>query len=276
MKFYEDCNVYNVGNSILVTSNFDDFIVDEFEQNTDIFHSDKMAKMYNRFDEQPDDTAHLAEVAGRICYMSYGKGRDNQKEYLDNIKMFKHGSTLEHATINFIITGVSRTLTHELVRHRAGMAFSQLSQRYVDESNVGFVYPPEMLGDLEEQKDMRFIFENHCEVCLQNYTWLLKKMEEKLSDETDSTMRVKRARQLARSVLPNATETKIMVSGNCRAIRHFLEMRGSEHADTEIRRLAVKILRTIRKEGFEGIFSDYEIINLNDGTEAITGKWEKV
>ncbi|MGH9435149.1 MAG: FAD-dependent thymidylate synthase, partial [Terriglobia bacterium] len=84
----------------------------------------------------------LNEVAGRTCYMSFGKGRKSNREYLENILSSKHGSVLEHATWSFLITGVSRSLTHELVRHRAGFSFSQLSQRYVDEGEARYVVPP--------------------------------------------------------------------------------------------------------------------------------------
>jgi thymidylate synthase (FAD) len=84
----------------------------------------------------------LAEIAGRTCYMSFGKGRKTNKEYLENILTSKHGSVLEHAVWCLLITGVSRSLTHELVRHRAGFGYSQLSQRYVDESEARYVVPP--------------------------------------------------------------------------------------------------------------------------------------
>ena len=84
----------------------------------------------------------LAEIAGRICYMSFGKGRKSNREYLENILASKHGSVLEHAVWCLLITGVSRALTHELVRHRAGFGYSQLSQRYVDESDARYVVPP--------------------------------------------------------------------------------------------------------------------------------------
>src|SRR5688572_22071898 len=77
----------------------------------------------------------LCETAGRVCYMSFAKPRPGgNAAYLTHIKEVGHGSVLEHAVWNLLITGVSRSLTHELVRHRAGFGFSQLSQRYVDES----------------------------------------------------------------------------------------------------------------------------------------------
>jgi thymidylate synthase (FAD) len=83
----------------------------------------------------------LCEAAGRLCYMSFGKGRKTNQEYLSHIIEMAHGSVLEHAVWNFVVAGVSRSFTHELVRHRAGFAYSQLSQRYVDESTADFVEP---------------------------------------------------------------------------------------------------------------------------------------
>lgn len=84
----------------------------------------------------------LAEVAGRVCYMSFGKGRKSNHEYIENILASKHGSVLEHAVWCVLMTGISRALTHELVRHRAGFGYSQLSQRYVDEGDARYVVPP--------------------------------------------------------------------------------------------------------------------------------------
>ena len=92
--------------------------------------------------DAPAAAEALAEIAGRVCYMSFGKGRKSNREYLDNILTSKHGSVLEHAVWCVLITGVSRALTHELVRHRAGFGYSQLSQRYVDESDARYVVPP--------------------------------------------------------------------------------------------------------------------------------------
>ena len=84
----------------------------------------------------------LCETAGRVCYMSFAKPRPGGNAvYLGHIKEVGHGSVLEHAVWNFLFTGVSRSLTHELIRHRAGLGFSQLSQRYVDESVAEYVEP---------------------------------------------------------------------------------------------------------------------------------------
>src|SRR5437868_4295477 len=89
---------------------------------------------------------HLAEIAGRLCYMSFARPRPGgNKTYLDHILEVGHGSVLEHAVWNFVFTGVSRSLTHELVRHRH-FSYSQLSQRYVDESVAEYV-EPDVIGD---------------------------------------------------------------------------------------------------------------------------------
>ena len=93
---------------------------------------------------------------------------------------------------------------------------------------------------------------------------------EKFKDEPDKTLRRKLARQAARSVLPNATETKIFVSANARALRHFIEMRASRHAEVEIRKLAVKVLEIMQAEA-PNLFGDYRLEPLPDGTrEAVT------
>src|SRR4051812_9526104 len=85
----------------------------------------------------------LVEVAGRLCYKSYAKPRPGgNASYLHHILEVGHGSVIEHAVYNFIITGVSRSFTHELVRHRAGWAYSQRSQRFVDEKDFAAVMPP--------------------------------------------------------------------------------------------------------------------------------------
>ena len=94
------------------------------------------------------DGERLAEFAGRLCYMSQkNPANRTTRDYLENIKKQGHGSVLEHATYSLLFEGVSRSLTHELVRHRAGFAYSQLSQRYVDESDAAFVVPPSIIGD---------------------------------------------------------------------------------------------------------------------------------
>ncbi len=225
----------------------------------------------------------LTEFSGRLCYLSFGedaglegghrtiRGRTTNESYLANILRVKHGSVLEHAVWSILIEGVSRALTHELVRHRAGFGFSQLSQRYVDESEIGFVVPPEITEDSPAYS----AWSRSCEQSLDAYREILQALVDQIGDEGTATMRKKRARQAARSVLPNSAETKIVVTGNARSWRHFVEMRGSMGADVEIRRLAVTVLRLLQEEA-PNIFGDLSIEAQEDGTEIVTGEFTKV
>jgi thymidylate synthase (FAD) len=215
---------------------------------------------------------YLSEVAGRVCYMSFAKPRPGgNKVYLEHILEVGHGSVLEHAVWNFVFTGVSRSLTHELVRHRAGWAYSQLSQRYVDESIAEYV-EPDVIGN---DPELHSLWLEAVGRCHQAYVQLVEKLLEKLKDEPDKTLRRKMARQAARSVLPNATETKIFVTANSRALRHFVELRGSRHAEVEIRKLAVAVLRIMQKEA-PNLFGDYQLVPLPDGTFEATTEHRKV
>src|SRR5437773_7104719 len=100
------------------------------------------------------DGERLAEYAGRLCYMSqHNPVNRTTAEYLENIKKQGHGSVLEHAVYVLLIEGISRSCSHELVRHRAGFGYSQLSQRYVDESHAAFVMPPAIQGDPNLEAD---------------------------------------------------------------------------------------------------------------------------
>lgn len=225
----------------------------------------------------------LAEFAGRLCYLSFGEeaglegghksipGRTTNEAYLANILNTKHGSVLEHAVWSVLLEGISRTLTHELVRHRAGFGFSQLSQRYVDESNIGFVLPPE----IEDGTRAFEIWERSCQASVDAYRELLAEMTSKVGESGAATMRKKRARQAARSVLHNCAETKIVVTGNARAWRHFCEMRGSPTAEIEIRKLAVAVLQTLQAEA-PHIFDDMTLVPHEDGVPIIQTQHSKV
>ncbi len=217
----------------------------------------------------------VAEFAGRLCYLSFGPdaglegghklipGRTTNQEYLTNILRTRHGSVLEHAVWTVLLEGVSRALTHELVRHRH-FSYSQLSQRYVDESEVGFVLPPE----ISEGTDAYDVWLKSCERALDEYRKLLALIEQQVKDEPSATLRRKRARQTARSLLPNATETKIVVTGNARAWRHFIELRGAESAETEIRVLAIRMLEVLSAEA-PNLFEDYRVEKNEQGIEVV-------
>src|SRR6267142_1363216 len=206
----------------------------------------------------------LAEFAGRICYMSqHNPANRSTADYLENIKKQGHGSVLEHAVYVLLIEGISRSCSHELVRHRAGFGYSQISQRYVDESHAAFVMPPAIQGDArleaewqQQVTEAQAAYVRAVEGLMQRYGWV-----------ADKVHRRKLAREAARSVLPNGTEVKIGVAGNGRAGRTRLELRCGEGAAMEIRRLAVACLRLLHHEG-GSLFSDFEIYVADDTPEA--------
>src|SRR5499427_1968596 len=204
----------------------------------------------------------LAEMAGRVCYMSYGKGRKTNREFLQHIVEVGHGSVLEHGVWNFLITGVSRSFTHELIRHRH-FSYSQLSQRYVNESEAAFIEPDEIAEDPE----LHAIWTKAVDATREAYDLLVEGLQKHYASVPEATLRRKLARQAARSILPNATETKIFMTGNARALRHFIELRGSEHAEVEIRKVAVEVLRIMQAEA-PNLFGDYTLEPLADGTFA--------
>jgi len=206
----------------------------------------------------------LAEFAGRACYQSWSKPNPataTNEGYLRHILEVGHLSVLEHGTVSLYLTGVSRSLTHELIRHRH-FSYSQLSQRYVPEGDASFVEPDVIAEDPELHQK----FLAATEAALAAYRDLLEGLERKFADVPNGTLRRKQARQAARAVLPNAVETRIVVTGNYRAWRHFIAMRASEHADVEIRELAIACLRELQAVAGH-VFSDFRISRLADGTE---------
>ena len=210
------------------------------------------------------DGERIAEFAGRLCYMSqHNPAGRSTAEYLQNILKQGHGSVFEHSTYVMLIEGISRSCSHELVRHRAGWGYSQLSQRYVDESHAAFVMPPAILDDAalesawtQQVTAAQAAYVTAVEELMARYQWVESKVQ-----------RRKMAREAARSVLPNATEVKIVASANVRAWRTMLELRLGEGAELEIRRMAVACLRVLQQEA-PALFADFEIYRAEDGSEA--------
>jgi thymidylate synthase, flavin-dependent len=212
----------------------------------------------------------LAEFAGRACYQSWRKPNPataTNAGYLAHILQVGHLSVLEHGSVTFYFTGVSRSFTHELVRHRH-FSYSQLSQRYVPERDAAMVEPDVIAEDPELHK----AFVEATEASVRAYNELLAGLERRFADVPDPTLRRKQARQAARAVLPNATETRIVVTGNYRAWRHFIAMRATEHADVEIRELAVECLRQLQRVA-PNVFADFVIEALPDGTRVATSPY---
>ncbi|APT92351.1 thymidylate synthase ThyX [Corynebacterium phocae] len=219
-------------------------------------------------DWSPDETATsgeaLVEFAGRACYESFDKPNPRtagNEAYLHHIIEVGHLALLEHATATLYIRGISRSATHELVRHRH-FSFSQLSQRFVHPEEPEVVVPALIAKDedlsrtfIRAVEDARFMYEE-----------LLSGLEENLANEPNALLRLKQARQAARSVLPNATESRIVVTGNYRAWREMIAAHATEHADEEMRTVAVAALKILMEQS-PVIFSDFTITKLADGTE---------
>ncbi|MEE2040110.1 FAD-dependent thymidylate synthase [Nocardiopsis sp. CT-R113] len=184
----------------------------------------------------PFDAEHLAEFAGRSCYLSWERPNPataHTSDYLANIIRQGHLSVLEHATATFYITGVSRSLTHELIRHRL-LSYSQVSQRFVDFSHAELITPPAARGD-------RAAWE-----ILEDVTAFSRDAYRKLVDLfTERGYGRKQAREAARAVLPGGTATAIVVTGNHRAWREMIAKRNAPGADAEIRELAQELLRRL-------------------------------
>lgn len=193
----------------------------------------------NQVLEWCEDADFLSEFAGRSCYESWSRPNSKTRmnvDYINHILDLQHHSVLEHASATFYITGVSRSLTHELVRHRH-LSFSQRSQRYVDESESEFVYPPALR---EELGDVGWALDHASGAIKTAYDDLMKYLT-----QTRGLPR-KEARQAARCILPNMTSTSIVVTGNHRAWRDVLQKRWHVAADKEICELAGLILTELR------------------------------
>ena len=213
----------------------------------------------------------LVEFAGRLCYRSFhNPSRRTNAQYIDNLLTQGHLSVIEHASASLLIEHISRACSHEIVRHRH-FSYSQVSQRYVDEASARMVLPPGLAGDEEAER----ILGEVAQAARDAYARLVERLRARYASVPDPSLRRKVARQAARSVLPNATETALVMTGNFRAWRHFIRMRASAHADPEIRRVAVAALRILQAEA-PAIFGDFEITRTPDGAEVAEPRytWE--
>lgn len=212
---------------------------------------------------------YLMEGAGRLCYQSWKRPNPDtatNEGYLGNILDHKHFSVLEHGVATFLITGVSRTLTHEIIRHRH-LSPSELSQRFVNMDSCAAVIPP-----LYRRADAHFpVAQAHLEGEFENakrvYGKLVSAFEGSIGPDGEKVTR-KQAREAARAVLPGMTETKIVLTGNVRAWRGVIEQRATVHADKEIRALAVEIFKQL-KGLWPNCFQDMAVAVDADGYEIV-------
>ena len=185
------------------------------------------------------NTEKLIEQAGRTAYQSFDKQKEgSEKEFIKMLIKKGHLSVLEHVYATFRIKGVSRALTHQLIRHRL-CSFTQKSQRWVSESAFNYI-TPDSIKTNERAKEVYDFFMS-----------LAK-------DTYNALIEIGIPKEDARFVLPNATETEIVVTANLREWRHIVLLRGSKSAQWEIRRLAIKILE-ILKQYVPTVFMDLKI-----------------
>lgn len=220
-----------------------------------------------------DDAAAIVKAAGQLCYLSFGEKRSRSADapkYFDNIMSSKHGSVLEHANFGFVVWGIDRACSHEEVRHRAGVAFSQMSQRYVDGKTLRFVERVEYQND----PVLHEMFEKHIDRCSDEYDARAEQLMKVLPVTGTATERRKAVNSAARNGLPNETETAMVMTGNVRAWRHIIETRASKHADAPIRAVTLR-QHMILNEVAPHFFGDFEPKEA-DGKTWLEPKYSKV
>ncbi len=203
------------------------------------------------------DGEKLIASAAKLCYSSVGissieenLNEENTDRFLDMLMSLGHQSPIEHISFTFGIEGVSRTLTHQLVRHRIA-SYSQQSQRYVKLDQFEYVIPPSIEGNEEAkklfieamEKDQEY-YDRLTEILFnENYSRMIK---EGLAEKEARMKAEKEAIEDARYVFPNACETKIVVTMNGRTLLHFFNVRCCLRAQWEIRALATEMLRLVK------------------------------
>ncbi len=204
----------------------------------------------------------LAEFGGRMCYRSWEPGlnanvsrvRNEKDEYFANLLRSLHGSVFEHANYSFAFRSVSRVFTHELVRHRAGSAFSQESLRYVRLTDIGFRVPEalepireEVLALVEQLEDFQLSASDALGLDDEGVPFSVKK-------EITSALR---------RLAPIGLSTDILWTANVRTLRHVIEMRTAPGAEEELRLVFDEVARIMCNEA-PNLFQDFE--RLDDGS----------
>jgi thymidylate synthase (FAD) len=198
----------------------------------------------------------LAEFAGRMCYRSWEPGlnanvtkiRTDREAYFANVMASYHGSVLEHANYSFAFRQCSRIFTHELVRHRAGSAFSQESLRYVRLTEIGFRVPPalepikdEVLSLVEQLEEFQLSAADKLGLDEEGLPFAIKK-------EITSALR---------RLAPTGLSTDIIWTANVRTLRHVIEMRTALGAEEELRLVFNDVAQLMKAEA-PNLFQDFE------------------
>ncbi len=213
--------------------------------------------------DAPSDAEKLCELYGRLCYRSFEPGlnpnvtrvRQGNAKYLGHIFEVGHGSVIEHATLNFVLADVSRVFTHELVRHRAGTAFSQESLRFVRLDALSAYVP----AHIQESEEGMAIFAR----TLEHLESIQRDLAKSYAIDDEKTFdRKKKLTSAFRRVAPEGLATTIGWSCNIRALRHIIEMRTAPEAEEEIR-LVFGMVFDIVKTRYPNLFQDYEITEVD-------------
>lgn len=224
------------------------------EKNLNLYKGDTMKVELLRY--TPDGEKLIASAA-KLCYSSVGISdieenldEESTSRFLNMLMNLGHESPIEHISFTFGIEGVSRSLTHQLVRHRIA-SYSQQSQRYVRLEQFDYIIPP----SIEENEEAKKIFVEAMEKDQEYYNRLTeilfnenyrRMIEEGLTKKEAKLKAEKEAIEDARYVFPNACETKIVVTMNARSLFHFFNVRCCLRAQWEIRALATEMLRLVK------------------------------
>lgn len=264
MRIFTEPRVYLVARPSLVQEGVDGLLSEYHDQAGRPF--DRGAWVRGGADT---DGEGVMELMGRLCYGSFGarQGKVGAREYLGNILRQGHGSVLEHGCWSFVVCRASRGYTHQMVRHRAGFGYSQESSHFIryDDGARGGQEPGVCLTGVEGSGARELMVEG-CEEALRNYREAWKLMAQTYGLEEDGWKgRVKKAVSGAiRGLLPTAVESRLGFTGNARAIRHFVELRGAVDNTAEIRHVAAQTLDHMRREA-PSVFSDLEWDRHEDG-----------
>lgn len=190
------------------------------------------------------DAEKIIETVGRTSYLSFEKQREgSENDFIRMLLRNRHFSVFEHAYATFRISGVSRSFTHQMVRHRL-CSFIQQSQRYVNEKDFKYIEP----DSIKQNPEAHGIFTEFMEKAKETYR-ILQSLKIRMED--------------ARYVLPNAVESQIVVSANFREWRHIIGLRGSIQSQWEIRRVAIEVLKILKNHA-PNVFGDFEIDKENE------------
>lgn len=277
LRVAEKPRVYLIGQNSINQAAVTQYLQDEMEQGTVMAVEGTPSGWQQQVrDVRPTGAESLVEFAGRLCYNSFGvnQGRSYTEDYLQNILEMGHGSVLEHASFTFLMADVSRGLTHELVRHRP-FAISQQSSRYVVPS-MEAVYPPQLVGHSAETR-------HEWELAIRRAFLSQAELADLYADRlhglalTRDEQRAERkaAREVGRSAMPTAAVTRIVVTGNAREWRWFLQLRGNPGAEPEIRRLTTFLLPLL-KNAAPFLFADMRIALQHDSQPGISYAYWKV